>query len=59
MQVIARFDDSGVPKLSYNTCQSCAGSPYAYFEVQDGLLVCRNCGNLFGFDTIGETRSGG
>ena len=33
MQVIARIDDSGVPKLSYNTCQSCAGSPFAYFEV--------------------------
>lgn len=59
MQVMARLDESGTPKLSYNTCQSCAGSPYAYFEVQGGVLVCRNCGNLFGFDTIGEKRSGG
>lgn len=59
MQVIARVDDAGVPKLSYNTCQSCAGSPYAYFEAQNGRLVCRNCGNVFSYDTIGETRTGG
>ena len=59
MQVIARVDETGTPKLSYNTCQSCAGSPYAYFEVQNGALVCRNCGNRFGYDTIGEKRSGG
>ena len=59
MQLIARVDDAGTPKLSYNTCQSCAGSPYAYFEVVSGALVCRNCGNRFGFDTIGETRNGG
>ena len=30
MQLIARVDDAGTPKLSYNTCQSCAGSPYAF-----------------------------
>ena len=59
MQLIARVDEAGTPKLSYNTCQSCAGSPYAYFEVVSGVLVCRNCGNRFGFDAIGETRNGG
>lgn len=59
MQVIARLDGDGNPKLSYNTCQSCQGSPYAYFEVVSGALVCRNCGNRFGYDTIGEKRSGG
>ena len=59
MQLIARVDDAGMPKLSYNTCQSCNGSPYAYFEVMNGVLVCRNCGNQFSFDTVGETRNGG
>ena len=59
MQLIARVDGAGAPKLSYNTCQSCQGSPYAYFEVQGGALVCRNCGNRFSFDTVGEKRSGG
>lgn len=23
------------------------------------MLVCRNCGNLFSYDAIGETRCGG
>lgn len=59
MQLIARVDDSGAPKLSYNTCQSCQGSPFAYFEVVDGLLVCRNCGNLFTFDSIGQKQAYG
>ena len=47
MQVIARTQDDGTPRLAYNTCQVCAGSPYAYFEEQNGLLVCQNCGNMF------------
>ena len=59
MQLLARVDENGTPKLSYNTCQSCNGSPYAYFEVVDDLLVCRNCGNLFTFDTIGEKQAYG
>lgn len=53
MQLLARVDASGTPRLSYNTCQSCNGSPYAYFEVVGERLVCRNCGNLFDFDSIG------
>lgn len=59
MQLLARVDSAGTPKLSYNTCQSCKGSPYAYFEVQNNALICRNCGNLFSFDAIGETSAVG
>lgn len=59
MQVLARVDASGTPKLSYNTCQSCQGSPFAYFEVQNDLLVCRNCSNLFSYDSIGEKQAYG
>ena len=33
MQVIAVRDSNGAVRLSYNTCQVCKGSPWAYFEV--------------------------
>ena len=57
MQLIALLDGEQV-RLAYNTCQSCAGSPYAYFEYKDGLLTCRNCGNQFGPDSVGEVVGG-
>ena len=57
MQLIALLDGEQV-RLAYNTCQSCAGSPYAYFEYKDGLLTCQNCGNQFGLDSVGEVVGG-
>ena len=39
MQIIALLDADGTPRLAYNTCQVCAGSPYAYFAYQQGALV--------------------
>ena len=57
MQLIALLDGNQV-RLAYNTCQSCAGSPYAYFEYADGLLTCQNCGNQFGLDSVGAVVGG-
>ena len=57
MQLIALLDGEQV-RPAYNTCQSCAGSPYAYFEYKDGLLTCRNCGNQFGLNSVGEVVGG-
>lgn len=57
MQLIALMDGENV-RLAYNTCQSCAGSPYAYFEYRDGLLICQNCGNQFGLYSIGAVVGG-
>ena len=54
MQVIAVRDSNGTVRLSYNTCQVCQGSPWAYFEVQNGKLVCQNCGNAFDLSAIGR-----
>ena len=54
MQVIAVRDSNGAVRLSYNTCQVCKGSPWAYFEVQSGRLVCQNCGNTFDFSSVGK-----
>ena len=58
MQLIALIDDAGAPQLAYNTCQVCAGSPYAYFEYQNGALVCQNCGNRFPLSSVGKVSGG-
>ena len=38
MQIIALLDADGTPRLAYNTCQVCAGSPYAYFAYQQAVF---------------------
>ena len=58
MQVIAVRDSNGAVRLSYNTCQVCQGSPWAYFELQNGQLVCQNCGNAFSTSAIGKAGYG-
>lgn len=58
MQLIALLDDSGQARLAYNTCQSCAGSPYAFFTYANGLLTCQNCGNQFGLAAVGAVVGG-
>lgn len=58
LQLLALSDGSGGVLLAYNTCQVCAGSPYAYFELQDGALVCQNCGNAFPVSSIGVNAGG-
>ena len=58
MQLIALIDGEGAPQLAYNTCQVCAGSPYAYFEYQNGVLVCQNCGNRFALSAVGKASGG-
>ena len=45
MQVIAVRDSDGTV---------CQGSPWAYFELQNGQLVCQNCGNAFSLSAIGK-----
>ena len=60
MQLIARKDDAGNVRLAFNTCQSCGGSPYAWFEdLGDGTLQCQNCGLIFQLDTVGAEAAQG
>ena len=35
-----------------NTCQSCGGSPYAYFVQVGDKIQCQNCGYLFNIDDL-------
>ena len=58
IQLIAVKGSDGTPRLSLNTCQVCNPSPKAYFKEQNGRLVCKNCGNVFTIDSVGETTGG-
>lgn len=57
MQLIALRDGEEV-RVAYNTCQSCAGSPYAYYEYENGILTCQNCGFTFRLDAVGAVAGG-
>ncbi len=60
MQLIARKDETGEVRLAFNTCQSCGGSPYAWFEyLGSNTLQCQNCGLTFPLDTVGTTKAAG
>ena len=60
MQLIARKDETGAVRLAFNTCQSCGGSPYAWFEyLGNNTLQCQNCGLLFPLNTVGTTKAAG
>ncbi len=59
MQLIAVRDGDGA-RLALNTCQSCGGSPYAWFEyLGDGVLECQNCGLKFPLSTVGTRAANG
>jgi len=58
MELLCHLGSDGTPKLSWNTCRVCNGSPYAYFEYKNDRLTCKNCGNTFPADSIGENGNG-
>ena len=39
-------------KVVVDTCQSCGGSPYAYFVQVGDKIQCQNCGNMFSIDEL-------
>ena len=60
MQLIARRDEAGAVRLAFNTCQSCGGSPYAWFEyLGNDTLQCQNCGLTFPLDAVGTAKAAG
>ena len=50
--LIAVRDSEGKVIVVVNTCQSCGGSPYAYFVQVVNKIQCQNCGNLFDIDDL-------
>ena len=58
MEILAiRARDSKV-RVAFNTCQICSGAPRAYFDPQEGGVVCRNCGNFFPAEQVGSSANG-
>ncbi len=45
--LLAVKDENGIIHVVVNTCQSCGGSPYAYFVQIGNKIQCQNCGNSF------------
>ena len=50
--LIAVRNSEGKVIVVVNTCQSCGGSPYAYFVQVGNKIQCQNCGNLFAIDDL-------
>lgn len=50
--LLAVRNSEGKVIVVVNTCQSCGGSPYAYFVQVGDKIQCQNCGNLFTIDDL-------
>jgi len=58
IELLAILGENGEVKVSFGTCQSCNGSPYAYYVQKGSLLVCNNCGQSFPVSEVGESAGG-
>lgn len=47
IELLARLGDDGTVKAALGTCQSCNGSPGAYYTQNNEELMCNNCGLTF------------
>ncbi|MBR1718662.1 MAG: DUF2318 domain-containing protein [Bacilli bacterium] len=50
--LLAVRNSEGKVIVVVNTCQSCGGSPYAYFVQVGKRVQCQNCGNYFAIDDL-------
>lgn len=58
IELLAHIGDDGKVKAALGTCQSCNGSPYAYYTQEGDELICNNCGLRFPLSVIDEPGSG-
>ena len=47
IELLARIGEDGGIKVALGTCQSCNGSPLAYYTQEGNVLKCNNCGLTF------------
>lgn len=47
IELLARLGDDGGISVALGTCQSCNGSPRAYYTQEGDVLRCNNCGLTF------------
>ena len=58
IELLSRIGDDGKVKVALGTCQSCNGSPFAYYPQEEDELICNNCGLRFPLSVIDEPGSG-
>jgi uncharacterized membrane protein len=57
--LLAVKDSNDDIKVVINTCQSCGGSPYAYFVQAGDKIECQNCGNMFSITDLDNLSDSG
>ena len=58
IELLARVGDDGMVKAALGTCQSCNGSPRAYYTQEGDKLKCNNCGLTFPISVLDNPGGG-
>jgi hypothetical protein len=58
MEIIAVEAPDGTLRTALNTCQVCYDSGRGYYEQDDDVLVCQNCGNRFMMSQVSVEKGG-
>ena len=58
IELLARIGDDGKVKIALGTCQSCNGSPGAYYTQKGEQLQCNNCGLTFPLNVLDSPGGG-
>ena len=58
IELLARLGDDGTVKAALGTCQSCNGSPGAYYTQEGDELKCNNCGLTFPISVLDRPGGG-
>lgn len=58
IELLARLGDDGTVKAALGTCQSCNGSPGAYYTQEGDELKCNNCGLTFPISVLDSPGGG-
>ena len=58
IELLARKGSDGSVKIALGTCQSCNGSPYAYYTQEENVLICNSCGNAFPIEVLDQPGGG-
>ena len=58
IELLARLGDDGTVKAALGTCQSCNGSPGAYYTQEGDKLKCNNCGLTFPISVLDSPGGG-
>ena len=58
IELLTRIGDDGRVKVALGTCQSCNGSPAAYYTQEGSLIKCNNCGLTFPLSVLDSPGGG-